>query len=113
MEIWNYIAVTCAPICNKILPKNTSLIFGKPGVRKARILRFVHDLTALAHRERLCSFPKAPLLHSQSGALGFSEHSICYTKSTALGVQERCFGNARVVLLSGENYTLLIHNHLC
>ena len=103
----------CAPICNKMLPKNTSLIFRKLGARKARILRFVYGLAALAHRERLCSFPKAPFLHSQRGTFGLSEHSIWYTKSIAFRVQERCFGNARIVLLFNKNYTLLIYNNLC
>ena len=113
METWNYIAPICAPICNEILPKNTSLIFRKLGVRKVRILRFVHGLAALAQRDELCSFPKVPFLHSQSGALGLQEHSIWYTKSTAFRVQERCFGNARVVLSFGTNCTLLIHKQLC
>jgi hypothetical protein len=103
----------CYPICNKILPKNGSLIFDKPGARKTQNLIFVHNLVALAHRDELCSFPKAPLLCSQSGVLGSSEHSIWYTKSTAFRVQERCFCNARVVLLSGENYTPLILKRLC
>jgi hypothetical protein len=78
-----------------------------------QFLIFLHNLTALAHRERLCSFSKAPLLHSQSAVLGSSEHSIWYTKSTAFRVQERCFGNARVVLSFYKNYILLIHNKLC
>ena len=103
----------CASICNKILPKNASLIFCKPGARKTQNLMFVYNLAALAQQEKLCSFPKEPLLHSQSAALGLSEHSIWYTKSTAFRVQERRFGNARVVLLSGKNCTLLTLKHLC
>ena len=101
------------PICNEILPKNGSLIFCKPGARKAQKLIFLHNLAALAQQEKLCSFPKAPFLHSQSGALGLPEHSIWYTKSTAFRVQERCFGNARTVLLFGKNYTFLILKWLC
>ena len=101
------------PICNKILPKNGSLIFRKLGARKARILIFIHGWAAPAHREELCSFPKAPLLHSQSAVLGLQEHSIWYTKSSAFRVQERCFGNAGVVLSFGKSYTLLIHKQLC